>query len=103
MAAVTVQCPHCGRSYSVDGSLSGRKCRCKGCGQAFALTPSGETPGPAVVSDAEPSSETPAVSRSLDASLPKTVGRFRVTQRLGSGAFGTVYPRPTRSWAARSP
>jgi predicted Zn finger-like uncharacterized protein len=52
MSAVTVQCPHCARSYSIDGSLAGRRARCKGCGQTFALTPSGETAGPAVASTA---------------------------------------------------
>jgi predicted Zn finger-like uncharacterized protein len=91
MAAVTFQCPHCARSYSVDDSLIGRKGRCKGCGQAFALAPSGETSDPAAASaDGAPSGDSP-ISRAQDAVLPETIGRFRVTQRLGSGAFGTVY------------
>ena len=50
MPAVSVQCPHCSCSYSIDGSFVGRKGRCKNCGNAFALTPSGEFAGPAPAS-----------------------------------------------------
>ncbi len=37
MPAVSVQCPHCSQSYSVDGSKIGRMVRCKNCGKRFAL------------------------------------------------------------------
>jgi predicted Zn finger-like uncharacterized protein len=45
MPAVSVQCPHYARSYSVNDSLLGRKGRCKNCGNYFALSPSGELSG----------------------------------------------------------
>jgi predicted Zn finger-like uncharacterized protein len=35
MPVVSVQCPHCARSYTVDDSLVGRKARCKHCGQSL--------------------------------------------------------------------
>ena len=63
MPAVSVQCPHCSRSYSIDGSLVGRKGRCKNCGNSFALTPSGELAGPA-----------PASGDDLDSGPPPALG-----------------------------
>ena len=42
MPAVSVQCPHCNKSYSVDDSLVGRRARRKHCGNSFSLTPSAE-------------------------------------------------------------
>jgi serine/threonine protein kinase len=93
MPAVRVECPHCGCPYSVDGSLAGRRARCKGCGQTFAMTPSGEVAAP--VSTLGPSSSAdPGASPSTwsrPAALPERIGRFRIEERLGAGAFGAVY------------
>ncbi|HEX5270136.1 MAG TPA: protein kinase, partial [Gemmataceae bacterium] len=75
---VKVQCPNpaCARTFTVDDSLIGRNGRCDACGQKFAIQappPGGAKPPP------PPAGE------------PGRVGRFQVRQRLGSGAFGTVY------------
>jgi predicted Zn finger-like uncharacterized protein len=37
MPAVSVQCPHCSHSYSVDDSLVNRRGRCKTCGKVVGL------------------------------------------------------------------
>ena len=91
MPAVSVQCPHCSRSYSIDGSLVGRKGRCKNCGNAFALTPSGEPPArlphqamtwiPAL-----PQAPGPPSHR-----CPRRSAASSSRQRLGAGACGAVY------------
>jgi Protein kinase domain len=103
MPAVSVQCPGCGRSSTVDGSLIGRTARCKRCGNSFSLTPSAEI----VAADSAPVAEQAAstlpdtglradsgptptsVGRALP--LPERIGRFVIKERLGAGAFGTVY------------
>jgi eukaryotic-like serine/threonine-protein kinase len=103
MPAVSVQCPGCTRSYSVDESLIGRTARCKHCGKSFPLTASAETAaaesapvseqiastlpetGPHAESGLTPTS----VARAIP--LPEKIGRFVVKERLGAGAFGTVY------------
>ncbi len=91
MPVVTVQCPRCSRSYSVDGSLAWRTARCKGCGHAFTLTPCGEMrAGTAASADGSSGGENPD-ARPQDPAPPAMIGRFQVTQRLGAGAFGTVY------------
>ena len=91
MPAVSVQCPHCSRSYSIDGSLVGRKGRCKNCGNSFALTPSGELAGPAPASGDDPASGPPPSSWSSTTPLPEKIGRFLIKERLGAGACGAVY------------
>jgi predicted Zn finger-like uncharacterized protein len=91
MPAVSVQCPHCGRSYSVDSSLVGRNARCKHCGILFALTHSGELPGLVPGSGVYlPSGSAPSSWPSATA-LPEKIGRFLIKERLGAGACGVVY------------
>ena len=91
MPAVSVLCPHCSQSYSVDGSVVGRKARCKNCGNSFSLTPSGElvAPSPGSSADGAPRPE-PDLSTSTTP-LPEKIGRFLIKKRLGAGAFGSVY------------
>ena len=91
MPAIAVKCPHCGRPDSVDDSLIGRRARCRGCGQSFALAPSGETSDSAVASTHGSWEEDRPFSHGQDAALPETIGRFLIQQRLGAGAFGAVY------------
>ena len=51
--------------------VSGRRVRCKQCGQSFVATLPGTTSG------------------STD--LPTMIGRFQIREKLGTGAFGVVY------------
>src|SRR3712207_1194451 len=85
MSIVKVQCPECSRSYRVGRESFGRKARCKHCGKMFSLTPSSGDSGlpPTGQSGPPPSPEW--------ATIPARVGRFEVRDRLGAGAFGTVY------------
>jgi predicted Zn finger-like uncharacterized protein len=89
MPAVSVHCPQCSRSYSVDDSFIGRKARCKHCGNAFEPAPSGviarEGSGAAGSSGPTPS------SWSSISPLPEKIGRFLIKERLGAGACGVVY------------
>src|SRR6516164_5244619 len=91
MPAVSVRCPHCDSSYSIDDSFLGRKACCKNCGKSFALAPSGERLGPASTSGEEKASSPGPSSASAAAPLPERIGRFLIKQCLGAGACGTVY------------
>jgi serine/threonine protein kinase len=86
MPAVTVRCPRCGQPHSVDGSLIGRKGRCKNCGAAFAIAATTERGGSGTQSPS-------GLLRSWSAgnALPERLGRFLVKERLGAGACGCVY------------
>ena len=90
MPAVSVQCPHCAQSYSVDGSLVGRKARCKNCGSAFALTPSGEIAGSSSATSADPPPGPPPLHGHPPHRCPK---RSAVPYQAasGAGACGAVY------------
>ena len=78
MPSVMVDCPKCGKSYSIDSALLGNRGRCRGCGQQFALTASSSDAARSAPAEPSPT-------------LPAKVGRFAVRARLGSGAFGAVY------------
>ena len=88
---VRLQCPNpdCGKRYRVDDAWPGRRIKCKYCGHEFTVGgPGGRTPLPPP--QAQP--RRPPVSRPKAGDLsPKTLGRFEIRARLGSGAFGTVY------------
>ncbi len=87
-----VRCPNpeCGLSADVPEDSLGRVGRCKHCGTRFTLSPS---------TDASPASPgTPEAVAPLE-----VIGRYQVREKLGSGAFGTVYRPTTRNWIARSP
>ncbi len=82
MPAVQAQCPNCSQSYSIDSGLTGKVARCRRCQQPFTLNPSGEG-SRADASDPGPSpNERP---------IPDRLGRFVIRERIGAGAFGTVY------------
>jgi predicted Zn finger-like uncharacterized protein len=36
--SITVACPNCSQSYTVDDKLAGKKARCKKCGQSFRMS-----------------------------------------------------------------
>jgi hypothetical protein len=81
---VTVKCPNpaCGKSASVDEALLGRTARCKGCGQSFAVRPT---------LDGSATDTSPKPPPAASAEQPTILGRFQIRERLGAGAFGTVY------------
>jgi predicted Zn finger-like uncharacterized protein len=103
MPAVSVQCPDCSTPYSVDASLIGRNGRCKRCGNSFSLTPSAEIAAAesarvsaqvaSTLSDTGSHAESGPTPTSVDRAnpLPEKIGRFVIKQRLGAGAFGTVF------------
>ncbi len=75
----------------VDGSLVGRKGRCKHCGNSFTLSPSGEVAGlPSTAGDESISGLCPSML-SPTIPLPEKIGRFVIKRRLGAGACGSVY------------
>jgi len=78
-----VQCPNpqCGMIASVPEDKLGRSGRCKRCGTRFTLSPSGDGSSP-------PSPGTPAAVAVAPLAV---IGRYQVREKLGSGAFGTVY------------
>src|SRR5262245_48882226 len=104
MPVVQIQCPHCGRSGSIDSSFVGRTGRCRNCGQSFeagassangppTIPPADTVPAPSSLDLSNGPSSPPPIAAGSPASSPdfNQVGRFLVHERLGSGAFGTVY------------
>jgi hypothetical protein len=81
---VLVRCPNpaCGKSARVPETSVGRKGTCRYCQSAFVLTPSvdGSPAGTPTAGDSAPASTVPA-----------RIGRFQIRNRLGAGAFGSVY------------
>src|SRR3954468_15678015 len=81
--ATQTQCPNpqCRLVVRVPDDLGGRDVRCPRCGTRFTVAPSGGAPPAAPAAP-------PGVAV---AAPPLVVGRYQVRQKLGSGAFGTVY------------
>src|SRR3954447_20110767 len=75
------QCPQCGSVAAVPDDRVGHAARCKRCGTRFTIAPSvdGSPPVP------------PTPPGVAVAAPPLVVGRYQVREKLGSGAFGTVY------------
>jgi serine/threonine protein kinase len=100
--AVPVRCPNprCGATSAVAEDLVGRAIRCTHCGQRFTLPASRpEAPGGAGATVPEPRAKDTvddaaaagtAVPAGPDAGSGQ-IGRFRIRDRVGAGAFGTVY------------
>ena len=91
MPAVTVQCPRCARSYSIDRALLGRRGRCKNCGNSFELAPCCEMAGQAPATGGERVSGAISGTRHGAGPAPEKIGRFVIRERLGAGACGAVY------------
>lgn len=90
----TVQCPACGKSFSVSEALLGKTARCKQCGEPFTLEAhaNGETQVKASTTRpplSGPHRPMPAPKHA--GKTPEQLSRFEVRAKLGAGAFGTVY------------
>ena len=69
--AIRLRCPHCGNRIQLI-EVEPRQVICQNCGSTFPITE--------------------AVTEPADqCGIPSFLGRFRVLERLGRGAFGTVY------------
>jgi serine/threonine protein kinase len=91
---VTVHCPNprCRQVSRMTEEELGQAARCKLCGEKFtlaAVTTVGDSPE-ATLDDqviASPGGAPPG----SNPKLPRQIGRFQIRERLGAGAFGTVY------------
>ena len=71
--SISIQCPNpaCEKTSVTSLNVTGRRVRCKQCGQSFIAT----SPG----------------TIDTNTNLPTLIGRFQIRAKLGSGAFGVVY------------
>ncbi len=93
---IRVRCPatDCGKSYRVAPDAVGRQLRCKVCGQEFVAEAASTDTLAGSLSDTDSLiPPAPAFLRKptkLQES-PQRISRFEIRQKLGQGAFGTVY------------
>src|SRR5271154_109859 len=66
-----IKCPHCGNGIQVVDTAPD-EVTCDTCGSSFHIDPC-------------------STATYHAADLPRTVGKFEIIERLGRGAFGTVY------------
>src|SRR5436190_2074624 len=82
MATQTV-CPNpqCRVVLRVADDMVGRDARCARCGTRFTVAPWAGTPPAAPAAPAQAAVAAP----------PQVIGRYQMREKLGAGAFGTVY------------
>ena len=86
---IAVSCPECGKVYQLPEESLGRKANCKSCGNAFRVQTGIEVPqANRSVGDGVSGSKSRISSSDT---LPAQIGRFQILDKLGAGAFGTVY------------
>ena len=61
--SIQVRCPHCSAQYTLHENLSGKKGRCKKCGESFMITAESTAPAPVAMKSAEPRPDTTHESR----------------------------------------
>ncbi len=95
-AMIRVRCPaaECGRIYRVAPDAVGRHIRCQVCGEEFVVeTEMADTHAVSMSDTACLIPPAPAFMRKEAATRESSprIGRFEIRQKLGQGAFGTVY------------
>src|SRR5688500_15740081 len=103
---VITRCPNpeCGKTASVPADYVGRTVRCPACRKKFRVAETeagGLTSAVRTAAEADPSAgdtapshppvTVPPAATPAQPGLPAPIGRFEVRDRLGAGAFGTVY------------
>jgi tetratricopeptide (TPR) repeat protein/predicted Ser/Thr protein kinase len=83
-----VYCPACRKSYLVPRKKLGAGQECVRCGLVFNL---GEDQIDTGKPDATPREADAGPGGDGDSSVPRKLGRFEIRERLGAGAYGTVY------------
>ena len=105
---ITFSCEGCGRRYSVDESLAGRRGHCKDCGRKFTIPGPGESDSPAVspaespVQDGPPTRRRSApAARPVAAQEPSADGSPRGRMILLASGIGAIVAIAAILWAVR--
>ncbi|MBI3464882.1 MAG: protein kinase, partial [Planctomycetes bacterium] len=87
--SVKIHCPNpdCGKELTVPEDYHDRKLRCPHCKKTFIISSSkqGARSADSSRSERQPMPQPPG------GDVPGQIGRFQIRERLGAGAFGTVY------------
>jgi len=83
---ISVTCPHCSASYDVAKKSLGQKATCKKCERPFHLSlGNGDT------KRQHSAATKPPRPSSTDSKNRNLLGRFEILDKLGEGAYGTVF------------
>lgn len=90
---IRVSCPHpdCSQSYGVETTRLGQAIVCGRCGRQFTLSDTASSSSPNGFENQLGQDASDEDVASLDPDTPKKLGRFEIRDRLGAGAFGSVY------------